>query len=103
MGDESKAQDDEYAKRLLADVQTVIGSEKCISNVAMLDALKALPTSPWRKYLGEGLTLRGMADMLSRFGVRTSTIRVGKGKSGSNANVLRGYKREDIHHAAKQH
>jgi hypothetical protein len=101
-GEEKKAEDDEYARRLLVDVAAALHGHRSLSSKVIVDTLRALPTSPWRKFRGEGLTMRNLADMLSRFGVKPVVIRVGKGKHGDNSNVTRGYNARDIERATKK-
>lgn len=89
---EDQTENDEYAKKLLRDLLTVINGDKNILSTVAVDKLKALDLSPWRKYRGDGLTSIKMADMLSRFGVSPCAIRQGK-------NVGKGYKKEDVEEA----
>lgn len=91
---EDKAQDDEYALRLLSDLNGVFqnGSERVSSQDAVA-ALRSLPTAPWRKFRGDGITMHNIADMLSRFGLRPCPIRVGQGKT---SKVAKGYKKEQV-------
>lgn len=96
-GQEKKAEDDEYAKKLLADLHAVINGEKWIRTSDALDKLKALPTSPWRKFRGDGLTAMDMGFMLSRFGVSPQNIRPPKSRQ-----VFKGYKREQVADALKK-
>ncbi len=91
-GVEEKAIDDEYARRLLVDVLEVMNGHKLVHTGDALDRLKELPTAPWRRYRGEGLTANNMADMLSRFGVEPALLRDGK-------RVARGYRRKDVEKA----
>lgn len=93
---EEDAQNEEYGIRLLADLHQVMQGKKSISNVDAVEALRALPTAPWRKFRGDGLTKHNIADMLSRFGIRTMTIRHGE-------SVLRGYKTDAVSKAYKAH
>jgi hypothetical protein len=55
-----------------------------------LDALKAIPTSPWRKFRGDGLTNIDMANLLSRFNIAPRNIKISKGV------VRRGYKKTEV-------
>lgn len=97
---------DEYGKRLLTDVARTFATIKrqSLSSQQILDALYALPTSPWRKFRGDGLTLQTMAEMLSPFGINTQSVRVEpdaataqnwkhirKGKQDGKTKVARGY------------
>jgi len=99
LGEEKKAEDDEYAIRLLADVHALLHGHAALETRVLLDKLKALPTSPWRKFRGDGLTVRNMADMLSRFGVAPVLIRFGPRQQN---NVKRGYKASEVAEAIKK-
>jgi len=92
-GEEEKEQDDYHAKLLLRDLATVINGAKALATADAIAALRAIPTAPWRKYRGEGLTVHNIADMLSRFGVRPVSIRTPGGRKG---RVVRGYKLEQV-------
>lgn len=91
---EEKMQDDEYAKRLLKDVHACFASDSQLFSTEIMERLLAMNTAPWRKYKGDGLTMRLMANMLSRFGVRQSLLRSAGGRK--NSKVGRGYKLEQI-------
>ena len=88
---ESSATDDEYSKRLLTDLYGLFlaGGFKAITTKDAIEQLKNLPTSPWRKYKGRGLTVHNMSAMLSRFGVNPVNIRIGN-------KVPKGYKAENV-------
>lgn len=96
LGAEKAAEDDEYARRLLRDLRTVMNADPVIFTAAALDRLKALPTGPWRKYRGEGLTAIDMGNLLSRFGLAPKVIRTGGRK---RAKIARGYRRPDVEKA----
>jgi hypothetical protein len=91
---EDQAENDEYAKRLLRDLLTVINGDKNITSDVAIERLKALDLAPWRKYRGDGLTMIKMADMLSRFGVSPGSIRQG-------SKVGKGYKKKDVEEAVR--
>lgn len=100
--EEDKALDDQYAQRLLVDLNTVLTGHKALSTVDLIDKLMELPLGPWRRFKGVGLTADDMASMLRRFNngsVRPRSIRVGRGQFKSNHNVTKGYKFEDVHAA----
>jgi Protein of unknown function (DUF3631) len=99
---EDSSQDDEYALRLLEDMIIVMNG-KPISSQDAVTRLREIPTAPWRKFRGDGITMHNIADMLSRFGVRSSTIRIGSAKKGDNRNVFKGYKPEQVREAIKKH
>lgn len=93
LGAERDAEEIEYAKRLVHDLLTVMGNAKSVYSNDALPLLKALPTGPWRRFRGTGLTAIDMSNMLSRFGVKPKSISVGTRKDRS---VRRGYTRENV-------
>lgn len=88
-GVEEKARDDEFARRLLADMATAINGEKHIPTMQLIERLHAIPTAPWRKYRGEGLNPHNLGDMMDRFHVQPKNLKIGK-------KVLKGYKLVDV-------
>lgn len=95
---ETAAMEDEYAKRLITDLYGLfVTGGKVLSTEDTLAALKAIPTAPWRKFRGDGLSAHDLANMLSRFGVRPVRIALGSGRN--NRQFKRGYKRTDVERA----
>lgn len=96
-GAERDAEDDEYGLRLLADTHAVLKahSHKSMSTKELIQALYAVPTSPWRKFRGPGLSSRNLSDMLSRHGVTPRPVRNGSA-------VARGYRFQDVDAAVKK-
>lgn len=95
---EDAATEDEYAKKLLADLWALfVTNGKVISTQHAIEALRAIPTSPWRKFRGDGIDAHDLANMLSRFGVRPVRIALGSGRG--NQKFYRGYKRLDVEKA----
>lgn len=95
LGKERAAEDDEYAVRLLRDVHALLEHKRHMGTKALLDLLRELPTSPWRKFRGKGLSVRNLSDMLSRFNVTPLLIRTGE-------DVMRGYRFADVDRAFKK-
>lgn len=108
-GVEDKARDDEYARRLLADLLSVMNHTgatlraykgrkggRYVLTVEAIPKLFDLDTAPWRRYRGRGLTDTDMGHMLDRFGVHPRSIKVSPGK------VQRGYREEDVADALKR-
>lgn len=98
--EEDRAQDGEYAVRLLKDLLDVIGDQKQIPTQEAITKLRQIPTSPWRRFQGEGLKdgIEGamvVAGLLSRFGVKPSTIRIAP-KSAGLGSTAKGYKRDAL-------
>jgi hypothetical protein len=91
---EKNAQDEEFNVRLLQDLYAVMGG-KNISSQDAVDRLQAIPTSPWRKYRGVGITMHNIADILDVMHIDPKPIRVGK-------KVFKGYKIEQVREAMKR-
>lgn len=104
MGAEDDAEAEEYSARLLRDLLIVIDGAKGIHSAAAIDKLKELPTAPWRKFRGAGLTMNDLANLLTRHGVTPSLVRLGKARTGttSEQGVARGYLLTDVKAAVKK-
>lgn len=100
---EDAAQDDEYKLRLLSDLLAIMQG-KSVSSQDAVNRLRDLPTAPWRKFRGDGITMHNIADMLSQFGIRPVPIRVnaGSGKT-KTSKVFKGYKLEAVRLAVRKH
>jgi len=95
---ENKATDDEYATKALLDLYALfVMNGKHIRTDDVIAGLKVIPTAPWRKFRGDGLTAHDLANLLNRFGVRPVRIAVGSGRG--NQKFYRGYKRSDVEKA----
>jgi hypothetical protein len=95
---ETKAMNDEYSKRALTDLYSLfVINGRVIKTDDVITGLKAIPTAPWRKYRGVGLTANDLAYMLDRFGVGPKRIAIGSGRG--NQKFYRGYKRADVEQA----
>lgn len=99
LGAEREAEDDEFARRLVRDLLVVMNGAKRIHTQDAIEKLHALPTGPWRKFRGEGLTATDMSNLLARFGIKPTTIRIGGKKA--DAKVAKGYKVEHVTAAVK--
>lgn len=91
---EDNAMEQEYAERLLADIFRVMGDYRYLWTEDLLAALFALPTGPWRRLRGTGITDKNIATMMKRFELRPKMIRSPGGRAHSK--MLRGYAREDV-------
>lgn len=78
--------------QLLADLRTVFGEAATKSTATILEALHALPESPWADIRGKPLDDRGLARRLLRYGIKPKPIRFGE-------STARGYERADLHDA----
>jgi Protein of unknown function (DUF3631) len=97
---EDQSADAEYAEKLLLDLYALLLTHgKIIASREAVDLLKQVPTSPWRKFRGAGLSIRDMANMLSRFGVKPA--RIAKGSGRGNQTFLRGYKLAEVETAVR--
>jgi hypothetical protein len=92
---EDAAQDDEYKLRLLSDMLSVMSGKNTTSQ-DMVSRLRELPTAPWRKFRGDGITMHNIADMVSQFGLTPVPIRIGK-------LVAKGYKLETVRTIVKKY
>jgi Protein of unknown function (DUF3631) len=93
LGEEKKAEDEEYAIRLLRDTGLIMNGRKVIASVELVDLLREMPTGPWRKFRGTGLTMNNLASLFGRFGLRPGAHRIGYGR-GSKAH--RSYLKVDV-------
>lgn len=93
LGSERDAEEDEYSRRLVRDLLTVMGNAKSVYSTDALPKLHELPTGPWRRFRGEGLNAIDMSNMLSRFGLKPKSISVGTRRDRS---VRRGYTRDAV-------
>jgi len=80
--------------RVLTDLRVVFGNEDKLSTDRILSALCDLPESPWLEHLaGKPITSGWLSKRLTPYGVKSTTIRVGKGE---NSKSVRGYRCEDL-------
>ena len=97
---EDKAQEQEYAIRLLRDMVAVTGDRDQITTQEAIAKLREIPTSPWRRFRGDGLKdgIEGgmlVAGLLSQFGVKPTTIRIAS-KNVGTGSTAKGYKRDAL-------
>lgn len=85
----------QYAERALRDLRRVLkASERTVFTADVVARLRDLPDGPWRGFKGEaGLDAIGLAGLLSRFGVKPTTVKI-------RGVVLKGYKAAEIEGAA---
>ena len=98
--EEDNAEEEEYAVRLLHDMLRVIGDQKQITTQEAIAKLRDIPTSPWRRFRGDGLKdgIEGamiVAGLVSRFGVKPSTIRIAV-KNFGTGSTAKGYRRQSL-------
>ena len=91
----------EYGKRLLLDLYSVFTKHQHVmSTVGAIEALRAIPVAPWRKFRGDGIDAHDMSNLLSPFGVRPVRIAIGSGRG--NQKFYRGYKLADVKKAVER-
>lgn len=100
LGQEKQVEQEEYAFRLLRDVHTLMSGHRQMDTKALHSALLDMNAAPWRKFRGDGLTIRNISDMLNPLGVSPVNLRIGP---RSENVVRRGYKAADVEKAVKKH
>lgn len=99
---EGMAVNEKYAQRLLMDLYGLfLDGTRSVSTHGAIEALRAIPVAPWRKFRGDGLDAADLRNLLNKFGVRPVLIRQAKIGKGQYGKVLRGYKREDVERAVR--
>jgi Protein of unknown function (DUF3631) len=93
LGEELKAEDEEYATRLLRDTGLIMDGRTVVPSNALVELLREMPTGPWRKFRGDGLTMNNLAHMLSRFGLHPRVYRDGHGRK---SRTRRGYLKAEV-------
>ena len=95
-----EAVDTEYGERLLHDIADVFGKQhKFMFTSTLIEKLYALPTGPWRKFRGVGLSPIDMSNLLSRFSVQPKLGREGRGRTAKNG---RGYMIDQVRKALEE-
>lgn len=95
---EAQAGDVTASEAALRDLASVLkAGEKGIFSKTAIERMKAIPTSPWRTFKGEGLTQHGLAALISRFGIVNKSVRM-PGVVGTAS----GYGRAQIEAAAHE-
>ena len=89
---EAKDAEPSLGVRLLADLRTVFGSADELSSKGILNALLEIEEAPWTNLKGKPIDERGLAHRLRQYGIKSKTIRIGVGPSGT----LKGYTRADF-------
>jgi hypothetical protein len=87
---DSKVAPPSLGVRLLADLRDAFGDAEAMSTEAILTALREMDEAPWADMKGKPLNPRGLASYLRKYGVRSTTVRLGE-------SVFKGYKRTDLH------
>ena len=79
-------------KLRVSPLRTVFGSADELASKVILSALHAIEEAPWTNLKGKPLDERGLAHRLRQYGIKSKTIRIGAGPSGT----LKGYTRIDF-------
>lgn len=102
---EARAETEEYAAKLIADMLKIIGKNKALSSGEFIKKLRDIDTAPWRKYKGEGLDAGGnmLATLLVTFDCKPRVHRINTSATkGSSGGTIRGYSKVDLENAAKK-
>lgn len=81
--------------RLLADLRQIFRDEDAMHGDTIIERLcdqdsnELAADAPWSELHGKGLSRRGLANMLSNYGIHSKPVRIGE-------KVQRGYRREDL-------
>lgn len=86
---EKKASQDSFNTQAIKDLAAVIEGHKAIHTETAIEKMKAIPTSPWRTYKGDGLSAVMLSDLVSPFGVTSRNIRIG-------SSVKRGFDAKNV-------
>lgn len=86
---ERLADDTTYGTRLIKDIQAQINGAKFLWTEELVAKLRDMPTAPWRRFRGNGLHEKLVAQLLRPFNVQPKLLRKGK-------EVKRGYTREAV-------
>lgn len=89
---DSKRETPSLGVKLLADIKEAFGADDHMGTEALLAKLHKLVESPWGDLKGKPLDARGLARRLSPYDIKPTNIR-------NLADVVKGYRREDLHDA----
>jgi hypothetical protein len=103
--DEEKSSMARYAERALADLASVMHAPDAthtghLHSAHAVELLRAIPTAPWRTFLGKGLDTAALAGLVQRFGVHTAVVPELKGRG---KKMLNGYRYDDVMASAGKH
>lgn len=93
---EDEANAAEYSARALVDLQGVFGDARVLSTAEALQRLRDIPTAPWRRYKGDGLTPQVLAALLASRRVAPKVVRLIKRSKGEKGSTKRGYSKADV-------
>lgn len=100
---ETETREVTYGERALTDLAGAFAdSEKFMLTSDAIKRLLAIPSAPWRRYKGDGLTPILLAGLLQGFGVKPKNFRLsGSGHKGDTGKVAKGYALADVASAVK--
>jgi hypothetical protein len=78
--------------KLLTDIRAIFADRSSMSSGSILEALHRVEDAPWSDLRGKPLDARGLSTRLRRYQVKPANIRMGD-------EVVKGYRREDLHDA----
>lgn len=94
---ETAIENDQYSAQALRDMADVFrrtGQTRLFTE-DVLQGMRDIPTAPWRRFRGEGLTAQVLSNLVSRFGVKPKLVRAPRrGKSVDVAK--RGYQLANV-------
>jgi hypothetical protein len=89
---DSKRETPSLGLKLLSDIRQVFGDGDHVGTEGLLSQLHRLEESPWGDLRGKPLDARGLARRLSPYDIKPTNIR-------QLGEVVKGYRREDLHDA----
>lgn len=93
--EESKDADGNATEDVIADALKVAKTgETSIPTETLLKRLHDLDDGPWRVWQGDGLSAKGLAALLKRYGVESKNGQIGKGREARQK--IRGYRVADL-------
>jgi len=96
---EKEADDAEARILLLRDMLKITTEIQFIKSTELVDLLKEIPTSQWRRFRGRGITVDDIGSLMDAFNVHPKVTRTKSGRAARQAQA-RGYRREDLEAAA---
>lgn len=92
---DADAEGAQFGERVLRDMALVMGESPKMFTDDLIRHLRDIPTAPWRRFRGTGLTGMTLSGLVSRFGVESRLIRAPRAGGRVDA-VRRGYRLADV-------
>lgn len=97
---EDAARDVAYGERAMRDLVKVLREgEPAIFSTVAVQRMRALVDGPWRTFRGQGLTENRLADLVARFNVAPTVVRM---EAGRAARKARGYSAKAVKAALRE-